>query len=297
MGNAMARVDGVMSTPKDITSLQVIRSKLHHEKHHLAPLLGTLLEEKLPTNFQFDEMCKVLDRLSGPQFIVIPSWTLNLHNTKASAISTVNNWAEWEENLHADETFLRQTRILFPLFKPGSPIGHARLMFYDAFNPMPVAAMADELSQWTQAIAEVCGLPPVICKIILEEYEGLCPSRFLGNHASLKIMDSIPGSNFDSTVAGFDKVVQMIMDPNWSPRQTKSFVAKLASVRAYMKVQHNAQATATQATVLPSSTQRGLECIIISVVRALRYWLDPYVIPVQDCSAICRDKRGRRILA
>ena len=48
--------------------------------------------------------------------------------------------------------------------------------------------------------------------------------------------------------------------------------------------------------LLPSTPQRGLECIIITMCRVVATWLYPSVIPFENCTELCRHQRGRRIL-
>ena len=101
-------------------------------------------------------------------------------------------------------------------------------------------------------------------------YGGMCPSRLLGSHASIKIIDSLSGSaqRFESTIQDFDNVVNMVLDPEWVPRNSSSFVTQLAGVRAYFSHVREGATTEPPAMILTSTIQKGLECIIISMVRA-----------------------------
>lgn len=237
--------------------------------------------------------------LSGPQCLIIPSWAFNLSDHTASAISLVNNFVSWDDAKCKDVEFLKKCRLILPLFQRGHPIGHARVMFYDCYNPMPVSSITDEQQQWKNTVSESTGLPDALSAIIISDYGGLCDSRFLQDTASLKIIDSLPenSNQFSSTVDDFNAVTAIIMDPDWSPREKPEFKDKLASARAFFNVVHGLDTSGINATVLPSTVQIGLECVIITLIRVIGYWLTPLEIPFQDCRPLCKDQIGRRILA
>ena len=137
------------------------------------------------------------------------------------------------------------------------------------------------------------------------DYDVCCrqdPSR---NPYSLKIIDSMPGSKrtFQADVDAFMAVTTYILQDNWSDVEHKNDMKqRLESLRAYLRhvTASMEMGTANEymidSVLLPSTTQLGLECIIITLCRVIATWVTPYEIPLEDCQPLCRNKRGRRSL-
>ena len=278
---------------------------VHVDAKEVKHLCKVLLSGTTPTNFYFQDMGKYLHTISGGDFIVLPVWTLSLTNLDAAAMAIVNHWPHWTPEALENDEMLRNTRLMLPLFKEGNPIGHARFLFFDRWHPMPEHSLQVECRQWMDIMQEFIPVPG-ICNTILLEYEGLCPSRHQSECASIKIIDSMPGhvKVFEREAAGFQQLLQMLADPNWEPRPSEVNTLKLKCIRKYLSlVTGSEQETSGVSTdnietiLLPSTTQIGLECIIITVCRVLATWVNPCQVPIEDCTDLCINKKGRRILS
>ena len=258
--------------------------------------ISMLLSGTTPTNFDYQDMCTYLGQVCDHSFIMVPIWTFNLNKLDTSAKCLVNHWPDWTDDQVSDANFLQHVRVMLPLFKPGKPIGHARFMFYDNISPLPLESVRTEQLQWIEVVSHF--VPRELADIIVLSYGGLCPSRVEGDSHHLKIIDSMPGSahEFQKDVDAFQAVFDRCMDEHWEVKgHDDTFTRKLGHVRAFLRVVVGDE-TSSGPTLLPSTTQLGLECIIISLCRVIATYANPCVIPLENCQPFCVDKKGRRIL-
>ena len=302
MGNAQEKVAAILKSPRSTGELESYVGTMTGDSRQWYEML---LQGTIPTNFKFEDMCRHVHQLTCDNVILLPIWTLNLSNVESSAMCIINHWPVWSPGQIADENFLRGVRLLMPIFVPGEPIGHARFMFFDRWQPMPQSTLDDEVGQWSEVLTQFIDVPE-LAQLILVGYEGLCPSRHQHQVHSLKVIDSIPGSArvFQDDIQGFQCVVNTLMDPNWSPpeRKQEQFQSRFDGVRAFLKIACASEQTdndsdfTTEAIIFPSTPQRGLECIIITLCRVVATWLNPMTIPLENCTELCEDNKGRRIL-
>jgi len=147
MGNPQSTVTTVQEQPETKEKLQTRLGQMR--EHAYKPIIEELLSGATPSNFTLDDMCETLKRFSDTDTIFVPSWTLNLAKTKTAAITLVNNFPALTKAQREDADYLASLRLVCPLFKPGEPIGHARVMFVDNYNPMA-------LESWDGARAHCC---------------------------------------------------------------------------------------------------------------------------------------------
>ena len=271
-------------------------------------MIDVLLKGCIPNNFSFQDILTLLLPFTEDNFIVLPIWTLNLSNLEASATCMVQHWPIFTDEQLQDSAFLSSIRVLLPLFKVGSPIGHARFMFFDNWEPLPTSTLRDEDAQWKATIREFVPLQELTDIIfdydVLERYDPPC-----NNPHSCKIIDSIPGSMraFQQDVNAFSRIMDLLKDPNWCPdswERKTDLKRKLICVRAFLNhvtvcPGETAETTSPTmgAVLLPSTTQIGLECIIITLCRVISIWITPYEVPLEDCRSLCEDKKGRRAIS
>ena len=264
----------------------------------LQPVLKTLLSGHTPTNFNYEDILALLSQYTEDTFLILPVWTFVLSDVHASARCMVQHWPVWQDEQLADPQFINQVRVMMPLFVPGSPIGHARFMFCDKYRPISMDAQADELQLW---MAVVMLFIPVadIAAFILVDYQGLCPSLRMTERVTVKVIDSIPNHPHQlvEDVTQMETVFQQVLDPAWD---VKTDEQRLRSARHFLEQLPSMGAGDTEelleAFQLPSTIQTGLECIIITVLRVVATWLDPTLIPLMDCRALCQQNKGRRAL-
>ena len=262
-----------------------------------------LLDDAIPTNFNYEDICRRVDHLTSDTFIVLPIWTLGINKIDSAAMCILNYWPRWTSEQRGDVSFLQNVRVICPIFEPGKPIGHARFMFLDNWDPVSVETFNDELDEWSAVVVEYIPVPGIVSTILVD-YGGLCGSIHqrplpLSN---IKVLDSLLGKStrcFEAESLAFQKVLQRIHDPSWIPPEKKyqgsELADRLASVRAYLTAIDVDRLMDT--ILLPSTLQTGLECIIITLCRVMATWLTPLVIPFQDCTVLCQEKKGRRILS
>ena len=147
MGNPQSTVVSVQQHPETKQQLQTRLGQMR--EHAYKPIIQELLSGATPSNFTLDDMCATLKRFADKKTIVVPSWTLNLARTKTAAITLVNNFPALTTQERSDPDYMASLRLVCPLFKPGKPIGHARVMFVDNYNPMA-------LESWDGARAHCC---------------------------------------------------------------------------------------------------------------------------------------------
>ena len=297
MGNAQQVAGEVIKNPLPEERVRSVAGDMVDSK--VQQWILSLLSGTTPTNFNYDDILTNLHQYTDDRFIILPVWTLLLRSVDTSAACFVKNWPVWTEEQLTSPTFLASVRVMFPLFKMGHPIGHARFMFYDNWTPMPVDSIVQEEQQWLQMVQEVLPVKEVATLIVID-YQGLCPSRAQGGQHQLKIIDSLPGNTktFGEDVQDFEKVIALVLDPTWTPPDRKGcdMEQKLRCVRTFLSAVHSSETT-QEHMLLPSTIQTGLECIIISICRVIATWVRPEAIPLIDCTSLCQDKRGRRILA
>lgn len=297
MGNAQQAAGNVIKQPLPEERLRSVAADM--DDSQVQHWILSLLSGTTPTNFNYDDILTNLNRFTDDTFIILPVWTLLLRNVDTSAACFVKHWPVWTEEQLASPTFLASVRVMFPLFKVGHPIGHARFMFFDNWTPMPVDSIVEEEHQWLLVVQEFLPCKDVATLIVLG-YEGLCPSRAQGGEHQLKIIDSLPGNTqtFEQDVGDFEKVIARVMDHTWTPpdRKEVDMDNKLRCVRTFLSAVRPS-GTMLGHMQLPSTIQTGLECIIISICRVIATWVRPEAIPLIDCTSLCQDKRGRRILS
>ena len=233
MGNSQQVARKVLETPLPEDALGSVVANM--QESTVKSWVSTLMAGSIPTNFNYDDICSTLSQFTNDQFVILPVWTLHMRNTATSATCLVNNWPSWTDEQLASPSFLSSVRVMFPLFKTGHPIGHARFMFYDNWSPMPTASIAQEQEQWLQVVQEVIPVEEV-ARLIVVDYEGLCPSRAQGGQHGLKIIDSLPGSirAFQQDVRDFEEVIDCVSDPTWSPPARKDVDRKLHCARTFL---------------------------------------------------------------
>ena len=221
-----------------------------------------------------------------------------MKDLQTSAMTILRSWPSWSEEQRLDDDFISRVRILCPLFEPGHPIGHARFMFLDTWDPMSQDTLQDEAHQWIEEVHQYIPVAGIV-QTILFEYEGLCPSRH-SNILSMKVIDSLPGStqSFEADADALLDILQYMHDMTWVPTERKGydFSHQLRCVRSFCSY-HDIADSETETILLPSTLQTGLECIIITLCRVVATLLNPVVIPMEDCLDLCRDQKGRRILS
>ena len=186
MGGSLATVRNILQSP--LTEEQLRSCLGHVQEAKVQQWCKILLSGATPTNFSFEDMCAYLNRLSGDDFIVLPVWTLNLPNVQSTAMCILKHWSH-----SVPDANLRNMRVMLPLFKEGDPIGHARFLFFDVWQPMPEEILLQERNDCMDFLQEI--IPEEgICRLILFEYEGLCPTRHQTESGTIKIIDSMPGN-------------------------------------------------------------------------------------------------------
>ena len=300
MGNAQQIAKKVLLEPA--TEEELTCSRAVNLDPNVRHWMDTLLKGNIPTNFSYQDMCEYLSRACSASFVMIPIWTFQLKTVSVSAKSLINAWPSWTDEQVSDPIFLRGIRLMFPLFKVGLPIGHARFMFYDDWSPQPMESINKETEQWMQVVLEFLPIPEV-ARMVVQGYEGLCPSRARGEWHHLKIIDSIPASAraLQADVQAFHDVVAQVMDDTWEHKcRQDGFDRKLRHARAFFSAVLPPGRTcdgSIETTLLPSTQQKGLECIIISLCRVISTFCNPILVPCLDCQPLCVEKRGRRIVA
>lgn len=183
-------------------------------------------------------------------------------------------------------------------------------MFLDGWQPVSRDTVHDEAQQWESILVSHIPVPELV-HLICHEYEALCPSRFKTEHHSVKIIDSIPNTTrtFSADVTSLEAVLNHIMDDSFlsdneeSHNKNDGVAAKVNGLRRYLAHVRSTQGAGDTAdanhlhlesVVLPSTTQTGLECIIITLCRVVATWMEPHFIPIEDCLPLCEDKAGRR---
>ena len=293
MGNQL--IADILHEPLSEKLLQGIVAQ-QIDNHRLTPICHQLLSGKTPSNFSYGDLCERIGTLADSNFVIIPWWTFNLsRGIQHCATSFVNAFPVWSDTEMDDPQFFRNVTIMMPLFLPGASIGHARISFFDCWDQVSSSSLLDEQKQWIHKLKESTPLPTALITIILEF--GLCNSRFLGDHGRLKILDSIPElpSGFHESANMFDAITSFIVDESWCPRRS-NIVQKLRCCRMYFTSVQPVGIKKQPPLILPSTTQLGLECIIVSMVRIVARWINPHIYPIEDCVPLCENKKGRRIL-
>ena len=175
MGNYINTVRTVLDTPMTQEELQTLPST--EWKQEIQTTLRVLLQGETPTNFIYEDICQSIQQFADEQFVTLPVWTFNLKDTNTAAMCMLNNWPEWSDAQIQDGEFLSTVRMMIPMFKEGSPIGHARFMYYDRYHPMSRDTLVDENKEWMQVLQDYLPVPALANKVVFE-YQGLCPSRF-----------------------------------------------------------------------------------------------------------------------
>ena len=293
MGNTQA-IKQTLHSPRGADQLHAAAA--HLPDCEVQTWVKLLLSGTIPSNFSYEDMCRHFDGLTSPEFVIIPTWPLNMQNTQTSALAILRHWPTWTVEQRQDPSFLRRVRVMCPLFKRGDPIGHARFMFMDRWQPMPLETLQDEAAEWQEVLQEFIPVSDIV-SCILFEYEGLDPTMHLGR-CSIKIIDSLMGqdtSPFADDAMALHDVFRSINDQSWSPATRHDISEKVESVRMFLSVQEIDRDM--EVTLLPSTMQTGLECIIITLCRVIATWVQPRAIPLRNCTELCTDQKGRRILS
>ena len=142
MGQGQSRAKKALMEPLEE---KVIRTAVRNmDEGAVQRILNVLLDGTMPTNFSFQDIVQDLDRHTDREFIMLPIWTLMLSNVDASAKCMVKHWPIFTQEEMDSPAFLSSCRVMLPLFKPGTPIGHARFMFLDQWRPLPASTLQDE---------------------------------------------------------------------------------------------------------------------------------------------------------
>ena len=297
MGGSLATVRNILQSPLTEEQLRSCLGPVQEGK--VEQWCNMLLSGQTLTNFAFADMCLTLNNLSGDDFIILPVWTLTMPNAQSGAMCVLKHWSD-----SVPQENLRNTRVMLPIFKEGHPIGHARFLFFDVWQPMPEVMLLQERNDCMEFLQEV--IPEEgICRLILFEYEGLCPTRHQTESGTIKIIDSMPGNvqTFAKEATLFEDVLRVLQDASWEPREgKKDYQPQLDHIRQYLSAMKISDATSDTAEdiesiLLPSTRQMGLECIIITICRVIATWVNPSQIPLENCSELCVNKKGRRILS
>jgi hypothetical protein len=308
MGNAPILARKSLNEP--MTEACIRSAMYEKDLGHANDIIDALLKGSIPTNFSYQDILELLLPFTEATFVVLPVWTLNLTDVETSAKCMVRHWPALTDEQLQDTSFLSSIRVMVPLFKSGIPIGHARFMFYDNWEPMPHDTLRDEHAQWKEVIMKFLPVPGVTDLIfdydVLERSEPSCKTPY-----SCKIIDSLPGTRrgFQRDVEAFTRVIDCIKDPEWCPESWKheaDLKQKLVCVRSFLDhvagsstapTESTSPNTHMEAVVLPSTIQVGLECIIITLCRLISTWVTPYETPLEECQPLCRDKKGRRVIS
>lgn len=306
MGNAQDLAQSCLNEP--MTEADICNAVCSWNVPRVQAIIDNLLKGSMPTNFGYQDILSLLLPFTDDHFICLPIWTLQLKDVRSSAKCMVAHWPMLTDDQLQDPSFLSSIRVMLPLFKNGSPIGHARFMFFDNWEPLPASTVRDEEAQWMTAITEfipVQGIPEIIMEYqVLERYNPSTPH-------SCKVIDSIPAPDcvFQADVDAFSRVIELIMgeDEEWcaSFEHKSDMKERLCGLRTFLT--HVTAAACGKATgttewsiegvLLPSTTQIGVECIIITLCRVISTWIKPYEIPLEECRPLCVDKKGRRVIA
>ena len=96
MGNVTDRIARVFQDPVTIDILRA--ACVHCEDATAVNIINVLLKGALPTNFNYSDICDILQTYAGDRFIVIPWWTVSMKSVDSCCISMVNAWPAWTEN-------------------------------------------------------------------------------------------------------------------------------------------------------------------------------------------------------
>ena len=303
MGNAQHLASQCLNEP--MTEAQIREAVRSPSLDHIEAIINILMQGSIPTNFGYQDILNVLLPYTDDNFICLPIWTLVLKDVRSSARCFVAHWPILTDVQLADPSFLSTIRVMLPLFKNGSPIGHARFMFFDNWEPLPASTIRDEEALWMACITEfipVQGITEIIMEYeVVERYNPSTPH-------SCKVIDSIPAPErvFQADVDAFSRVIDLIMgeDEQWcaSLENKDDMKVRLSGLRTFLRhVTASGKAATTGCTIdgvlLPSTTQEGLECIIITLCRVISTWIKPHEIPLEECRPLCTDKKGRRVIS
>ena len=284
---------------------EALRRAIHQKDlGRVNDIVDVLLTGSTPTNFSYQDILDLLLPFTDEHFVILPIWTLDLSVVEASAVCMVKHWPIFSDVQLEDTDFLASVRVMLPLFIKGNPIGHARFMMYDNWDPLPLSTLQDEEDQWSSVISEF--LPRELTQVILdygvlERGQPSCTGAY-----ACKIIDSIPASTrvFEHDVDKLSQIIQMVQDDSWCPgscEQNPQMMRRLHSLRKFLCYSTGCTGDTISpnidSVILPSTTQTGLECIIITLCRVISSWLAPWMIPFEECRTLCKDKTGRRCLA
>lgn len=309
MGNTHTVAQSCLNAP---LPEKAIRRAIHGKDiGQVNDIIDVLLTGCTPTNFSYQDIINFLLPFTEDHFVVLPIWTLNLSEVQASAICMIKNWPLFSDEELEDSDYLSSIRVMLPLFKPGKPIGHARFMMFDNWEPMSSTTLQDEEEAWHEVIDAFVSSRDITQIImdydVLQRRQPPCKTAY-----TCKIIDSIPASSrvFKQDVHAFSDIVELIKDEKWCPdtcKRNPEMRKRLQCLRKFLcystaRTGDHEKTAATpsptiESTVLPSTTQTGLECIIITLCRVISTWLTPWLIPFEECRTLCQDKTGRRCLA